>query len=489
MPAEAAKRGGARPLPPAAKGEVTAAMSEQVLTLDPANHYSISSTSILRHVFDPLIDATADSKFVPALAEKWENVDDLTWKFTLRKDVKFHDGTPFNADSVIYTITRVRDDTKLIKSFVYQDIASVEKDGDNGSSSRRRRRSARCWPPDDARHDAAEREGEGRRVLQQADRDRPVQVRELDPWRDEWSWRRTRSYWVSGKPKVAKATIRTIPEVSTRSAGLRAGEIDIIDRIPADLVKTLEGSPGVKVMNIPAVETQQWASRTPRRRPTTRCSARRSAWASTATTIIKEFHLGYAKEATCPTPPGLVGYTDLGRSRTTRPGEGSAQGVRGLQPDDRLRADEGRLHEADRDRPGGRRDAGRSRHQGEHPRDGGRRGARRPHGRDYHLFYSGWAHMPHDPDWYYGQWFTKAGAEKLTRYNNPKVEQLIMEAAQADPKLRQAKYEELQKIIWAEEEATIWPYLQRRGLRPRDRIGGYEAGPDYYVLLRDVSVG
>ena len=107
-------------------------MSEQVLTLDPANHYSISSTSILRHVFDPLIDATADSKFVPALAEKWENVDDLTWKFTLRKDVKFHDGTPFNADSVIYTITRVRDDTKLIKSFVYQDIASVEKDGDNG---------------------------------------------------------------------------------------------------------------------------------------------------------------------------------------------------------------------------------------------------------------------------------------------------------------------------------------------------------------------
>ena len=30
------------------------------------------------------------------------------------------------------------------------------------------------------------------------------------------------------------------------------------------------------------------------------------------TTIIKEFHLGYAKEATCPTPPGLVGYTDQG---------------------------------------------------------------------------------------------------------------------------------------------------------------------------------
>ena len=72
-------------------------------------------------------------------------------------------------------------------------------------------------------------------------------------------------------------------------------------------------------------------------------------------------------------------------------------------------------------------------------------------------------------------------AEKLTRYNNPKVEQLIMDASQADPKVRQAKYEELQKIIWAEEEATIWPYYSVAVYGVRDRIGGYEARQDYYV--------
>ena len=111
-------------------GELVAGLSERMLTLDPANHYSISSTSVHRHMFDPLVDVTNDSKFVPALAESWRAVNNTTWRFTLRKGVTFHDGTPFNADSVLYTLRRVKDNTKLIKSFVYQDIESVEKDGD-----------------------------------------------------------------------------------------------------------------------------------------------------------------------------------------------------------------------------------------------------------------------------------------------------------------------------------------------------------------------
>src|SRR5436190_6866087 len=111
-------------------GELVAGLSERMLTLDPANHYSISATSVLRHVFDPLVDVTNDSKFVPALAESWRPVNNTTWRFTLRKGVTFHDGTPFNADSVVYTLKRVRDNTKLIKAFVYQDIDAVEKDGD-----------------------------------------------------------------------------------------------------------------------------------------------------------------------------------------------------------------------------------------------------------------------------------------------------------------------------------------------------------------------
>src|SRR5262245_23001054 len=114
----------------ARKGEIVAGLSERMLTLDPANHYSISATSVLRHIYDPLVEVTNDSKFVPCLAESWTPVNNTTWRFALRKGVKFHDGTPFTADSVVYSIKRPRDNTKLIKAFAYQDIEDVKKDGD-----------------------------------------------------------------------------------------------------------------------------------------------------------------------------------------------------------------------------------------------------------------------------------------------------------------------------------------------------------------------
>ncbi|MDP8924421.1 MAG: ABC transporter substrate-binding protein [Chloroflexota bacterium] len=472
------------------KGEVVAAMSEQVLTLDPANHYSIASTSILRHIFDPLVDVTSDHKLVPALAESWETVDDLTWKFKLRQGVNFHDGTPFNADSVIYTLTRVRDDSKLIKSFVYQDIASVEKDGDAGVIVKTKAPFGSLpghltmlgmLPPSAKGNEEAffnQPIGTGPFKFVAWTRGERVELEANE------------SYWVSGRPKVAKATIRTIPEISTRSAGLRSGEIDIIDRIPADLVTTLEGSQGVKVLQEPAVETQQWVfqhEKAPVNDPRVR---RAISMGIDRATIIKEFHLGFAQDATCPTPPGLIGYTDLG-VKAYKPDEAKAllrdAGVpnptidfvlmKGVYPKQTeiAQAVEAMLGEIGvrvnirEMEVAAARDA----------RTAG----------DYHLFYSGWAHMPHDPDWYYGQWFTRAGAEKLSRYNNPTVEQLIMEARRPDPAVRQAKYEELQKIIWDEEEATIWPYYSIAVYGVRDRVGGFEARSDYYVPVYDVEVG
>jgi peptide/nickel transport system substrate-binding protein len=105
----------------------------------------------------------------------------------------------------------------------------------------------------------------------------------------------------------------------------------------------------------------------------------------------------------------------------------------------------------------------------------------------YDMFFSGWAHMPHDPDWYFGQWFTKAGSEKLTRYNNPRVEQLIAEGRVPDPKVRQAKYEELERILW-DEEPEIWPYYSVAIYGVSDRLRNFEPRRDYYVLLSDVAI-
>src|SRR2546426_8262996 len=80
-------------------GEIVAAVSERMLVLDPADHYSISTTSVLRHVFDPLIDVTNDHKFPPALAESWEAIDNTTWRTSAPSSAPWSCCSPASASS------------------------------------------------------------------------------------------------------------------------------------------------------------------------------------------------------------------------------------------------------------------------------------------------------------------------------------------------------------------------------------------------------
>jgi ABC-type transport system substrate-binding protein len=108
---------------------------------------------------------------------------------------------------------------------------------------------------------------------------------------------------------------------------------------------------------------------------------------------------------------------------------------------------------------------------------------------DYHMWYSGWAHLPHDADWYYSQWYTAAGASTLSRYNNPVVEQLVVEARSTDNAVRQQKYEQIERILWNDEEDAIWPYNSTAVYGVRDRVSGFEGRTDYLIYLMDVAVG
>lgn len=63
-----------------------------------------------RAVFDPLIMYNPDTrKFEPLLATSWKRVNPTTYEFKLRNDVNFHDGSPFDADDVVYTVNWVAD--------------------------------------------------------------------------------------------------------------------------------------------------------------------------------------------------------------------------------------------------------------------------------------------------------------------------------------------------------------------------------------------
>jgi len=79
-------------------------------TLDPARVSDVYSLSVSQQLFDGLVQFDQTLALAPALAQFWKaSRDGLTWTFTLRRGVKFHDGTEVTADDVVYSFTRILD--------------------------------------------------------------------------------------------------------------------------------------------------------------------------------------------------------------------------------------------------------------------------------------------------------------------------------------------------------------------------------------------
>ncbi len=99
-----------------------ASLSE-TLTFDP--HSAVHSATIAEHrqVYESLVDHDASYRLEPALATSWRLLDPLTWEFALRRGVAFHDGTPFTAQDVVFSLARAR--ASPFRALIPQ-VASVE---------------------------------------------------------------------------------------------------------------------------------------------------------------------------------------------------------------------------------------------------------------------------------------------------------------------------------------------------------------------------
>src|SRR2546427_12980095 len=104
------------------------ALQSDIQTWDPPNSVLRESIILGYHVFDHLAARDLKTgKVGPSLAVSWRNVDDTTWEVKLRKNVRFHDGTPFTARDVKASFDRVLDpERKLTARGNHVKIKSVE---------------------------------------------------------------------------------------------------------------------------------------------------------------------------------------------------------------------------------------------------------------------------------------------------------------------------------------------------------------------------
>lgn len=242
------------------------ALSEEVSTADPHRDNLRSHNSFARHAFEPLVERDLRLQPVPRLATGWRMLDGQRWEFTLRADVRFHDGSPFTARDVIYSLCRVRvldggavpfkgflrgveevtapDPGTIIIRTREPDpgipqglgqIAVVRTPAGAAPAFGPKGCTGADWAPQARFDDGSEAVGTGPFRLVSFERGGISRFVRND------------AYWGTA-PAWTAVSIRTIADEVARIRSVIAGESDIIDRVAVETLEFLKSWPSVRVV-------------------------------------------------------------------------------------------------------------------------------------------------------------------------------------------------------------------------------------------------
>src|ERR1700674_3421032 len=94
------------------------AAQNDILTFDPHSQNHATTITMLIHVYEPLVRYDKKFQVEPALATSWQQMTPTQWRFNLRKNVKFHDGSPFTADDVVFSYERIKQPQGTMQIYV-----------------------------------------------------------------------------------------------------------------------------------------------------------------------------------------------------------------------------------------------------------------------------------------------------------------------------------------------------------------------------------
>jgi peptide/nickel transport system substrate-binding protein len=233
---------------PAAAQELTIGLKAEPSSLDPQFHNLGANNQLAQHIFDPLVAKDAHQLAVPALALSWKAVGDTVWEFKLRPGVKFHDGSPFTAEDVVFTVERAAKVPNSPSPFtqITRQVARLEI-VDPLTLRISTAAPAPLLPLDLSglpilSHSAAAGaapEGKTTSELNRGDGLVGTGPFKFVEWKrgSELVLARNDAYW-GPKPAWARVVFRPLPDADSRVAALLAGDVDLIEDPPtADLAR------------------------------------------------------------------------------------------------------------------------------------------------------------------------------------------------------------------------------------------------------------
>ena len=247
--------------------ELKWAAQNDILTLDPHAQNHATTNNMVSHAYEPLVRFDKNYKVEPALATSWQSTSPTTVRFNLRKNVKFHDGTPFTADDVLFSFDRIRQPQGTMQIYVggVKEIKKIDdytvdviSDKPNPTllnnfttflimskvwCVKNKSEKIQDYKAKEITHASTNTNGTGPYIIKEWQPDQKLVMTANKGW------------WDKLQGNVTDVVYTPIKSDPTRVAALLAGNVDAVTDLPTQDVARLRNTPSLAVLDGPEVRT------------------------------------------------------------------------------------------------------------------------------------------------------------------------------------------------------------------------------------------
>lgn len=237
-----------------------------VNAMDPATRQETVQLSFLANIYEPMLRRSRDLGLEPALAVKWEQINPTLWRFHLRPNVKWQDGSPFSADDVVFTLKRIQAPTSSMRA-VLSPVKEVRKIDDLTVEFETHLPDP-IFPQEQTNflimskawceaHNSAEPATIGKEdnyALHNAMGTGPFRLVSREPDR-RTVVERNADWWDKPEHNMDRVELNVISSAPTRVAALLSGEVDMIYAVPPQDIARIRQTTGLKIIQRPELRT------------------------------------------------------------------------------------------------------------------------------------------------------------------------------------------------------------------------------------------
>jgi peptide/nickel transport system substrate-binding protein len=243
------------------------AAQNDILTMDPHSQNHATTHAIMQYTYEGLTRYSKDYQIEPCLATSWDKMSETQYRFHLRKGVKFHDGSPFTADDVVFSFGRIKQPQGTNQIYV-AGIKEAKKVDDNtvdlilegphplllknivdfrimskSWSEKNRSQSIQDYSKREETYASRNTNGTGPYIIKGWEPDKRI-VMTLNK---EW--------WGKLDGNVTDVIYTPIKSDATRVSALLSGEVDLVTDLPTQDVERLRKESALKILDGHEVRT------------------------------------------------------------------------------------------------------------------------------------------------------------------------------------------------------------------------------------------